>query len=206
KDAEETNAEVGDTANDPVRVDAHELRCKVIGEGGNLGMTQRARITYALRGGRLNTDALDNSAGVDMSDHEVNLKILLAPLVAAGTMQFEERNRLLEEMTDEVSRLVLRNNFNQSLAVSLDERRSKDALGDFTALISAFERDRLLERAAEGIPGSEELQERLKDKLGLTRPTLCVLLAFAKLQAQSRLLGSSVPDEPAAEEYLVGYF
>src|SRR5690606_23836868 len=89
---------------------------------------------------------------------------------------------------------------------SLDERRSKDALGDFTALISAFERDRLLERAAEGIPGSEELQERLKDKLGLTRPTLCVLLAFAKLQAQSRLLGSSVPDEPAAEEYLVGYF
>ncbi|MEX2583473.1 MAG: NAD-glutamate dehydrogenase [Gemmatimonadota bacterium] len=206
KDEEETNADVGDTSNDPVRVNATDLRCLVIGEGGNLGMTQRARITYALRGGRLNTDAIDNSAGVDMSDHEVNLKILLSPLVSSGDMELAERNGLLESMTDDVSRLVLRNNTNQSLAISLDEARSKQALADFTALISAFERDRLLERSAEGIPSSDELQDRAADGIGLTRPTLCVLLAFAKLQAHSRLLASSLPDDPTAEEYLVTYF
>lgn len=206
KDPEETHAEVGDTANDAVRVNADELRCKVVGEGGNLGFTQKARIRFCLRGGRMNTDALDNSAGVDMSDHEVNLKILLNPLVGEGEISFEARNRLLEEMTDEVSRLVLKNNIGQSLAVSLDEVRSRDALGDFAALITAFERDRLLERGAEGIPSSDTLQERAAEGLGLTRPTLCVLLAYAKLHAKTHLLASALPDDPACEAYLVGYF
>jgi len=206
KDAEETHADAGDPVNDPVRIDAHELRCKVVGEGGNLGFTQRARIRFALDGGRINTDALDNSAGVDMSDHEVNLKILLNPLVTGGALAFDDRNRLLESMTDEVNRLVLRNNISQSLAVSLDEVRSRNALNDFAALITAFERDKLLERASEGIPTSDTLQERAADGLGLTRPTLCVLLAYSKLHAQGHLLSSDLPDDPACETYLAGYF
>jgi glutamate dehydrogenase len=206
KDLEETHADAGDPVNDPVRVNADELRCKVVGEGGNLGFTQRGRIRFALRGGRMNTDALDNSAGVDMSDHEVNLKILLNPLVTGGELAFEARNRLLEEMTDEVNRLVLRNSIGQSLAISLDETRSLNALGDFAALITAFERDKVLERAAEGIPSSDTLQERAAGGLGLTRPTLCVLLAYSKLHAHGHLLASRLPDDPACEAYLVGYF
>jgi glutamate dehydrogenase len=206
KDEEETNADVGDTANDPVRINAGELRCKVIGEGGNLGFTQRGRIAYALLGGRINTDALDNSAGVDMSDHEVNIKILLRMLVASGEFDLEARNQLLAEMTDEVSDLVLRNNSQQSLAVSLDEARSREALGDFAALITAFERDRLLERGAEGIPSSDEIQDRAREGRGLTRPTLAVLLSYAKLHAGSLVLESELPEDPATESYLVSYF
>ncbi len=206
KNREETNAEAGDSTNDPVRVNADELRCEVVGEGGNLGFTQRGRITYALNGGGINTDALDNSAGVDMSDHEVNLKILLNPMVASGELPFDARNRLLERMTDEVSRLVLGNNVHQSLAVSLDEARSRESLGDFAALISAFERDRVLDRGADGIPGSDEIEERARDGRGLTRPTLCVLLSYAKLQAGARVLDSPLPDDPTTQEYLVDYF
>ncbi|HET7276396.1 MAG TPA: NAD-glutamate dehydrogenase [Longimicrobiaceae bacterium] len=206
KEREETNADAGNTANDPVRINAGDLRCKVVGEGGNLGFTQRARIAYALAGGRINTDALDNSAGVDMSDHEVNLKILLNPIVSAGGMDLDARNELLGAMTNEVSTLVLRNNIGQSLAVSLDEARSREALGDFTALISAFERDKLLERGAEGIPSSDAIHDRARDGLGLTRPTLCVLLAYAKLQAKAHLLDSPLPDDPATANFLTGYF
>lgn len=206
KDREETNADAGNTANDPVRVNADDLRCKVVGEGGNLGFTQRARIAYALNGGRINTDALDNSAGVDMSDHEVNLKILLNPIVASGAMDLDTRNALLGAMTDEVSALVLRNNSGQSLAVSLDEARSREELGDFTALISAFERDKLLERGEEGIPTSDAIQDRARDGVGLTRPTLCVLLAYTKLQAKAHLLESSLPDDPATAGFLAAYF
>ena len=206
KHPEETHAEAGDTTNDPVRVDADQLRCKVVGEGGNLGFTQRARVAYALRGGRINTDALDNSAGVDMSDHEVNLKILLNPLVTAEKMAWEERNRLLEGMTDEVSALVLQNNIGQSLAVSLDEQRSQTALADFAALISALERDRVLDRGAEGLPTSDTIQERAESGIGLTRPALCVLLAYAKLYAKGHLLRSDLMDDPAMLPYLVSYF
>lgn len=206
KAEEETNADAGDTSNDPVRVNAAELRCAVIGEGGNLGMTQAARVAFALRGGRLNTDALDNSAGVDMSDHEVNLKILFAPEVAAGRVSNDERNDLLVEMTDEVSELVLQDNIEQSLAVSLDAIRSADSLADFAGFIATLERDRLLERRVEAIPGVDELQERARNGLGLTRPTLCILLAHAKLRAQNDLLASDLPDEAGAEGYLVGYF
>jgi glutamate dehydrogenase len=206
KDAEETHAEVGDPPNDPVRVNAEELRCRVIGEGGNLGLTQRARIQFHLQGGRINTDALDNSAGVDMSDHEVNLKILLNPVVRDGDLTTESRNALLREMTDEVSRLVLHDNVSQSLAVSLDERRSAESLDDFTALIAALERDRLLDRENEGIPTAATMADRRTEGKGLSRPTLCVLLAHAKMFAKSQLLASKVPDDPATESYLVNYF
>ena len=206
KEREETHAEVGDTTNDPVRVNADELRCKVVGEGGNLGFTQRARIAFALAGGRINTDALDNSAGVDMSDHEVNLKILLNRVVRDGDLSVEGRNELLASMTDEVSRLVLKNNIGQSLAVSLDEVRSRESLDDFTALITALEKDRRLDRAAEGIPGPDEIRERAAARRGLTRPTLAVLLAHAKLYAKSHLLASPLPDDAATRPYLVEYF
>jgi glutamate dehydrogenase len=206
KDPEETHAEAGDSANDPVRIDADELRCQVIGEGGNLGLTQRGRIAFALRGGRLNTDALDNSGGVDMSDHEVNLKILLNSAVTQREISYEQRNELLEAMTDDVASLVLRNNFSQSLAVSLDQVRSRDALQDFAALITSFEREKLLERGTEGIPSSDTIAERAMLGIGLTRPTLCVLLAYAKLHAQSNLLASELPDDAAAGSYLLGYF
>ncbi len=149
---DETHADVGDTTNDPVRIDSDELRCQVVGEGGNLGFTQQGRVDFAARGGRINTDALDNSAGVDMSDHEVNLKILLGAVVRAGELDFEGRNELLRSMTGEVNRLVLRNNFGQSLAVSLDEERSKEAVDDFAALINTVARGGRLDRAAEGSP------------------------------------------------------
>jgi glutamate dehydrogenase len=202
----ETHADAGDPPNDAVRIDAGELRCRVVGEGGNLGLTQRARIAFHLAGGRINTDALDNSAGVDMSDHEVNLKILLAPVVADGELDEEARNALLREMTDEVSRLVLHDNVSQSLAVSLDHRRSRASVDDFAALITALERDRQLDREGEGIPTPEEISERKLEGVGLTRPTLAVLLAHAKTFAQGPVLASGIPDEPASERYLVGYF
>ena len=206
KSSEETNTDAGDTGNDAVRVNARELRCAVIGEGGNLGMTQAARVEYALAGGRLNTDALDNSAGVDMSDHEVNLKILLAPAVESGRLSQEERNQLLVDLTDEVSLLVLQDNIEQSLAVSLDELRSREALADFSGFIATLERDRALDRRSEGIPGVDELQERMKTGVGLTRPTLAVLLAHAKLRTQADLLASDLPDEGGARDCLVEYF
>jgi glutamate dehydrogenase len=206
KDETETNADVGDPANDPVRVNAQELRATVVGEGGNLGFTQRARISYALAGGRNNTDALDNSGGVDMSDHEVNLKILLGSATASGKMTMDARNELLEAMTDEVSQLVLGDNISQSLAVSLDEARSNAALDQFAALISSFEREGLLDRIANGIPSSDELRERIEDGIGMTRPTLCVLLAYSKMHAKTHLLASGVPDDAAAEPYLFSYF
>lgn len=206
KAADETHAEVADSTNDAVRVNAEDLRIRVVGEGGNLGFTQRARIAFALKGGRNNTDALDNSGGVDMSDHEVNLKILLGPLVSSGAMTMEERNRLLVRVTDEVSDLVLRNNREQTLAVSLDEARSRESLDEFSALISSLEREKLLDRSAAGIPPREELSERAKEGVGLTRPTLAVLLSYAKLHSYAELLESPLPDDPLVADYLERYF
>jgi len=206
KDPDETNADAGDTTNDPVRIDADELRCRVVGEGGNLGFTQRGRIAFALLGGKINTDAMDNSAGVDMSDHEVNLKILLGAVVRSGEMTMEGRNALLRSMTEDVNRLVLRNNFGQSLAVSLDEARSRETLDDFSSLIQALAREGRLDPAAEGIPDAEGMKARAAAHAGLTRPTLCVLLAHAKLQAKQALLDSTVPDDGATDPYLVDYF
>ena len=206
KASTETHADAGDPTNNAVRVDASELRCRVVGEGGNLGFTQRARVEYALRGGRINTDALDNSGGVDMSDHEVNLKILVAPAVAAGSMSVEKRNRLLADLTGAVAELVLQDNRSQSLAVSLDRERARETVNEFRDLMFALEKSGDLDRAAEGLPSRDVLAERAKAGESLVRPELCVLLAHAKLGLKTALLKSSLPDDPVAESYLVGYF
>jgi glutamate dehydrogenase len=207
KASSETHADAGDPINNAVRVDASELRCRVVGEGGNLGFTQRARVEYALRGGRINTDALDNSGGVDMSDHEVNLKILLTPAVASGAMTEAERNRVLADLTGAVVELVLHDNRSQSLAVSLDLERARESATEFRDLMFALEKAGDLDRAAEGLPSRDVLAERSRAGQSiLVRPELCVLLAHAKLGLKTALLKSTLPDDPVAESYLVGYF
>jgi glutamate dehydrogenase len=206
KATSETHTDAGDASNDAVRIDAPELRCKVIGEGGNLGLTQAARIEYALRGGRVNTDALDNSGGVDLSDREVNLKILLSAAVRRGELPMDERNTLLEELTEEVADGVLRDNWSQSLSISLDELRQSDALDDFRDLMSGLERAGVLDRQAEGLPSLEVLVERSDAGEGLQRPELCVLLAYAKLRVKAGVLDSDLPDAPALEQYIRDYF
>ncbi len=206
KSPSETHAHAKDPSNDAVRVDVDELRCDVVGEGGNLGLTQRARIEYALLGGRINTDALDNSGGVDLSDHEVNLKILLAPAVRDGALSPDRRNSLLEEITEAVAELVLANNRSQSLAISLDELRSRESLDDVRDLMFALEKVGELDRAAEGLPSSDVLYERKERGQTMARPELCSLLAHAKLSLKTQLLASRLPDDPVTESYLLGYF
>jgi glutamate dehydrogenase len=201
KASAETHAEAGDSANNAVRVDACELRARVVGEGGNLGFTQRARIEYALAGGRINTDAVDNSAGVDMSDHEVNLKILLQPLVTAGRLSFDERNALLKEMTAEVSALVLRDNYRQSLALSLAQRRASRDVSPFVSLQAYLAERGTLRPEVEALPDAKTALAR-----GLTRPELAVLLAYTKMGLYRRLLETDFPDEPFFAHYLVEYF
>ena len=203
----ESDADAGDPSNDAVRVDSDQLRCQVVGEGGNLGFTQAARIDFALRGGMLNTDALDNSGGVDLSDREVNLKILLLHPVRSGAMGEEERNRLLEDLTDAVAQLVLADNESQSLAISLDFHRAKEGLDDFRDLMSALEKTGGLDRAAEHLPTWEVLHDRLEEQgHSLTRPELCLLLSYAKMEVMGRLLKSPLPDDAATEEYVLEYF
>ncbi len=202
----ETDASVGDPSNDRVRIDATQLRAQVVGEGGNLGLTQLARIEYALNGGQINTDALDNSGGVDLSDREVNLKILLAPAVADGRITQDERNSLLEGLTDEVADSVLRDNFSQSRAVSLDAVRLQDRIDDFRDLMVGLEREDILDRSAEDLPTWEHLSERLDRGQSLTRPELCVLLSYSKIHATRRILDSPLPDDASTEPYAVQYF
>lgn len=202
----ETHADAGDASNDAVRIDATELRARVVGEGGNLGLTQAARIEYALAGGRINTDALDNSGGVSLSDREVNLKILLGPVVRSGDLSADHRNELLERLTDDVAERVLHDNWSQSLAVSLDELRLIDQLDEFRDLMLGLERTGQLDRDSEGLPTFEALVERVEEGLSLTRPELCVLLAYAKLAVKSALSESALPGDAAVHEYLTGYF
>ena len=202
----QTHADVSDPANDPVRIDAPALRARVVGEGGNRGLTQLGRIELALGGGRLNTDALDNSGGVDLSDREVNLKILLNSAVEDGHMSMEERNGLLEVITEAVSKLVLRDNASQSLAISLDEIRASEGVEDFRQLISALERDDFLDRADERLPTWETLVDRVDEGKTLTRPELSVLLAYAKLHLMSRLLKGALIDDVTTQGYLTAYF
>ncbi|HUF74955.1 MAG TPA: NAD-glutamate dehydrogenase domain-containing protein, partial [Longimicrobiales bacterium] len=202
----ELHSDVGDPMNDSVRVSVADLRCEVVGEGGNLGLTQRARIEYALRGGRINTDALDNAGGVDLSDHEVNLKILMAPSVAVGKMSEERRNDLLGDLAEPVAELVLHDNRSQSLAISLDEQRTRASTDDFRDLMYALEKAGDLDRVAAGLPSRDVLAERADEGMSLVRPELCVLLAYAKLGLKTELLKSSLPDDPVTESYLVGYF
>ena len=206
KASSETHSDAGDPSNDPVRVDAPELRCEVVGEGGNLGFTQRARIEYALLGGGINTDAIDNSGGVDMSDHEVNLKILLAPAITSGSISVGNRNELLEELTESVAELVLNDNRSQSLAISLDQLRARESVDDFRGLMFALEKAGELDRTSEHLPTADALVERRESGHILTRPELSVLLAYSKLSLMSSLLRSGLPDDPVTESYLLEYF
>jgi len=206
KASSESHADVGDPSNDGVRVDATELRAKVVGEGGNLGLTQRARIEYALAGGHVNTDALDNSAGVDMSDHEVNLKILLSGAVRRGTLGRDERNRVLEACTDQVSEAVLSNNYTQSLAVSLDERRARSSVLPFVEAMDRMEREGILDPALEFLPSSEDLAARDAQGAPFTRPELATLLAHAKLHLKQWLQSSGIPHDPAMLKLVESYF
>jgi glutamate dehydrogenase len=202
----EADEKVGDRANDSIRVSASQLRCKVIGEGANLGMTQRGRIEAAQRGVRLNTDAIDNSAGVNTSDLEVNIKIALSAPVREGKLSGEERNRLLSGMTEEVAALVLRNNYLQTLALSLAEWTAADDLGFENRLLQVLEARGLLDRGVEFLPGDADIAERRAKKMGLTRPELAVMLAYAKLTLFGDLLSSEVPDDPYLARELGRYF
>ena len=204
--ASESDEAVGDRANDAIRVTGAELRCKVIGEGANLGMTQRGRIEAALRGVRLNTDAIDNSAGVNTSDIEVNLKIALALPVRDGRLSRDARNALLADMTEEVAALVLRNNYLQSLALSLAERRGLEDLGFEQRLMQTLETSGELNRAVEFLPDETEIGERRRRSQALTRPELAVLMAYAKLSLNHELLKSNVPDDPYLARELGRYF
>jgi glutamate dehydrogenase len=202
----ENDDQVGDRVNDPIRVTGAALRCKVVGEGANLGATQRGRVEAAQRGVRINTDAIDNSAGVNTSDVEVNIKIALSIPVRDGRLTLEARNVLLAEMTDEVGRLVLRNNYQQTLALSLSQRRGLEDLGFQQRLMQSLESRGHLDRAVEFLPDDMEIGERRKRGQGLTRPELAVLLAYAKLTLYGDLLESSVPDDPYLGRELTRYF
>ncbi len=206
KAADETHAEAGDRANDGVRVDAEALRCKVVGEGANLGVTQLGRIAYAARGGRINTDFIDNSAGVDCSDHEVNIKILTDAVVAEGDLTAKQRNALLVEMTEEVGNLVLRDNYLQTQAISLIEADGPVALESQARLIRFLERHARLNRAVEYLPDDEGLAERAQARHGLTRPEIAVLFSYCKIWLNEEVLKSDLPDDPHLAEDLVSYF
>ncbi|HVC52486.1 MAG TPA: NAD-glutamate dehydrogenase [Stellaceae bacterium] len=206
----ESHAEVGDRANDALRIDGEDIRAAVVGEGANLGVTERGRIAYALKGGRIDTDAIDNSAGVSMSDHEVNIKILLSHAIADGALPVAERGALLARMTDEIAGLVLRDNYLQGQALSVEEARGAAALDRQARLMHALERPGehgvRLDRALEFLPDDEALAARAAARRGLTRPELAVLLAYAKLSLDAVLLASDVPDLPDFADDLLGYF
>ena len=206
KATDETHIDVGDRANDAVRVNGRDLRCKVIGEGGNLGLSQRGRVEFALAGGRLNTDFVDNSGGVDCSDHEVNIKILLNNLPKRAGLTLEKRNDLLVDMTDEVAALVLRDNYLQSQALSMLEARASKDLLEHAHSIRRLEVSGLLDRGLEFLPASEEITERHQAGKGLTRPELAILLAYAKMALYSKLIDSDVPEDPYLGHELERYF
>ncbi|HWN07344.1 MAG TPA: NAD-glutamate dehydrogenase [Steroidobacteraceae bacterium] len=206
KSADESHAEIGDRANDAVRVNGSELRCRVVGEGGNLGFSQRGRIEYAAAGGRINTDFIDNSAGVNCSDVEVNLKILLNPLTASGRLPLEDRNELLAGMTDEVARLVLRNNYLQSLAISTVQARAAERIAELGHVIHTLERGGSLDRNLEALPTADEVADRRRKGQGLTRPELSMLLSYSKIWLSSRLWETDVADDPFLGGELTRYF
>ncbi len=202
----ESDEAPSDRANDPIRITGSQIRAKVIGEGANLGMTQRSRIEAALKGVRLNTDAIDNSAGVNTSDVEVNIKIALSLPVRDGRLTIKTRNALLGKMTDDVAALVLRNNYLQTLALSLAQRRGLEDMGFQQRLMQTLEQRGELDRAVEYLPDDVELAERVRRQQPLTRPELSVLLSYAKLSLYADLLESNVPDDPYLARELGRYF
>jgi glutamate dehydrogenase len=203
---EETDAAVGDKANDAIRISALDIGAKVVGEGANLGMTPKARIAYGLKGGRCNSDAIDNSAGVNTSDVEVNIKIALAPAVRARKLSEGKRLSLLRSMTDEVAQLVLRNNYQQTLAISLEQRRGLENLGNQMRLMAELEERGLLDRVVEDLPADAVLETRAANGRGLTRSEIGTLLAFAKIALFNDLVGSAVPDDAYLGSELFRYF
>src|SRR5690606_21104816 len=206
KGSTEQHSDVGDRANNAIRIDGRELRCKVVGEGGNLGFTQLGRVESAGNGWLLNTDFIDNAAGVDTSDHEVNIKILLNAEVRAGRLKMEARNRLLASMTDEVADLVLWDNYRQNQAISVMQRMSVSRLGSKQHFIRTLEAQGLLDRQIEFLPSDAEIAERKTRGIGLTRPELAVLLSYSKLVAYEELLRSDVPEHPYLSKELLRYF
>ncbi|WP_432164753.1 NAD-glutamate dehydrogenase [Streptomyces sp. bgisy031] len=206
KSSAESNADVGDKANDAIRVDGQDVRAKVIGEGGNLGATQLGRIEFARKGGKVNTDAIDNSAGVDTSDHEVNIKILLNALVTDGDMTVKQRNKLLAEMTDEVGALVLRNNYAQNTALANAVAQAPDLLHAHQRFMRRLVRDGNLDRALEFLPADRQVKELLNSGRGLSQPELAVLLAYTKITAAHELIQTSLPDDPYLRRLLHAYF
>ncbi|PKB14177.1 glutamate dehydrogenase (NAD) [Novosphingobium kunmingense] len=206
KAASENNVQVGDPANDALRIDGQDLRCKVIGEGANLGCTQAGRIEFALNGGRINTDFIDNSAGVDCSDNEVNIKIALASAKRAGRLSEPARVRLLESMTDEVSDIVLEDNRLQALALSIAQAGGAASTGSHLRLVEALEAAGQLDRKTEGLAESDVLLRRAMDGRGLTRPELAVLLSCAKLALQDALEDSAVVDDPGLSDEVIAKF
>ncbi|MEO8065073.1 MAG: NAD-glutamate dehydrogenase [Pseudomonadota bacterium] len=206
KSSDESHGEVRDRANDAIRADGRELRAKVVGEGGNLGATQRGRVEYAQAGGRINTDFIDNSAGVNTSDVEVNIKILLADVARRGNLTRAARDKLLASMTDEVAALVLRNNYLQSQALSVLEQRAPERLAEYLSLVRTLERSGNLNRAIEFLPADDEFIERRKQRLGLTRPELAVVLAYSKIWLSNHLIDSDLPDDPYFASEVQRYF
>jgi glutamate dehydrogenase len=202
----QNHAEVGDRANDAIRVDGRALRCKVIGEGGNLGCTQAGRIEYAMAGGCINTDAIDNAGGVHTSDREVNIKIALAELTTTGAMTRAERDPLLATLTDDIARFVLRDNYVQSQAISLLQQVAGARLDDHAELIRMLEREGRLDRAIEGLPDDDEIKRRRAAGTGLTRPEIAVLIAYSKMSLFDAILASAVPDDPFFERDLLANF
>jgi glutamate dehydrogenase len=206
KARDESDLEVGDKANDAVRVDGEQLRVRVVGEGGNLGLTQRGRVEYALAGGRVNTDAIDNSAGVDTSDHEVNIKIALNRPVDAGELSASARAALLGEMTDEVAAAVLTDNHAQNAALATETTSARSLLDAHERFIRHLERSGRLVRSVEALPDERGLAERRRDGQALTSPELSVLLAYAKLETDDAVLHSALPDDAALEDLVDCYF
>ncbi len=195
KSTEETDADVGDKSNDGIRINGSDLRCLVVGEGGNLGMTQRGRIEYCLNGGACNTDFIDNAGGVDCSDHEVNLKILFRDIAEAGDITQKQRNQMLLGMTDEVSALVLMNNYRQVQAISLAEQQSLRRSNEYLRYIAALEHEGRLNRQLENLPADDVLLARKQAGVGLTRPELSMLISYAKMQLKEELAASSVAED-----------
>jgi glutamate dehydrogenase len=206
KSAAQSNVDAGDRANDAVRVNGSDVRAKVIGEGANLGATQLGRIEYARNGGRINTDAIDNSAGVDTSDHEVNLKILLGGPRRRGALSAAARDELLNAMTEDVATHVLKDNYDQTLALSVAELRAEKDLDAHGRFMRDLERRGRLDRVVEFLPSDGELQRLENESKGLTRPELAVLLAYAKLDLDEEIVASDLPDDPTFEPVLAGYF
>ena len=206
KASSESNAEVGDRSNDAVRIDASRLRARVVGEGGNLGLTQAARIEFSLDGGLMNTDFIDNSAGVDTSDHEVNIKILLADAIRDGAIPASGRHQLLNEMTDEVADLVLRHNYGQNMALAVARSQTSSLLHVHARYLRKLIRDKRLNTEQDTLPDEREIAERRSSGGGLTNPELALMLAHTKIAAAEDVLASSLPDDPYLRRVLDAYF